>query len=498
MYLIGFDIGSSSIKASLVDSSSGKTIMHCSEPPNEMDIASRHPTWAEQEPENWWKHLCVASKNLIQNSQIDAMQIKGIGIAYQMHGLVIVNEKQEVLRPAIIWCDSRATQIGKQALKDLGKDYCLNRLLNGPGNFTLSKLRWVKENEPDVYANVHKFMLPGDFIAMKLSGKINTTVQGMSEGIAWDFVEHGPAKELIDYYELDEKLIPEILPSLSEQGRVTEAAAAETGLEVGTPICYRGGDQPNNAMSLNVLNPGEIAATGGTSGVVYAISDQLVFDPLSRVNSFAHINHQENLNRIGVLLCINGAGITYRWLRQQMANEEFNYEQMESLLSQVPIGSNGLRIYPFGNGAERMLENQNLGARFYHVNFNQHKKEHFFRAALEGVAFSFIYGMNILKDMGIKISVIKVGNDNLFQSKVFSETVSALSGAKIHVLKTNGATGAAKAAGVVAGIFKNLEEAFKSVEVSQEYKVLPKQEYTEVYTQWEQELNEILKSTEIQ
>lgn len=469
MYLLGLDIGSSSVKAAIVDAQTGQSLSLVQQPSIEMDIISRFSGWAEQQPEVWWHNTGVAINAAIEKAGIKGKDIASIGISYQMHGLVLVDENQNILRPAIIWCDSRAVPIGDQALEDLGRDHCLENYLNSPGNFTASKLKWVKDNEPDIFKKIHKVMLPGDYIAMKLSGEFNTTITGLSEGIFWNFKTHGVATDLLDYYGIDKKLLPEIVPCIGLQGQVKDSVANKFGLKPGVAISYRAGDQANNAMSLGALNPNQVAATGGTSGVVYGIVDKLIYDKQSRINGFAHVNHTKASPRIGALLCINGAGIQYAWMRKQIAQDGVQYSDMERMVSSIPVGSDGLRIIPFGNGAERMLNNTNPGARINNLQFNRHTRAHFYRAALEGIAFSFIYGFQLLKELGLDPQVIKAGNDNLFQSSIFSTTIANLLNINIELAKTSGAIGAAQASGVGINIYKNIEEAVQQIEIDKTY-----------------------------
>jgi xylulokinase len=380
-----------------------------------------------------------------------------------MHGLVLVDKNQKVLRPSIIWCDSRAVSIGEKAFSEIGDKHCLEHLLNSPGNFTASKLKWVKENEPDLFDKVHKMMLPGDYIAMRLTGVINSTISGLSEGMFWDFKNNGLAKFLIDYYGITQGMMPDLVPTFSEQGKLSISAAEELGLSAGTVIAYRAGDQPNNALSLNVLNPGEIAATAGTSGVVYGVSDVVKYDPQSRVNTFAHVNHTSKDTRLGVLLCINGTGILNSWLKKNVVPESMKYCEMDIAAEKISIGSDGLSVLPFGNGAERMLGNKTLGAVVSGMNFNIHNRSHLLRASQEGIVFSFQYGMEVMKGIGINPSVIRAGNANMFLSPVFRSTLANISGAKIELYDTDGSQGAAKGAGVGAGIYKSFGEAFSSL-----------------------------------
>ncbi|MCC8095678.1 MAG: carbohydrate kinase [Tannerellaceae bacterium] len=463
MYLLGCDIGSSSIKASLVDQESGLTVGSDFYPKEEAPIKAVKPGWAEQDPEDWWHDLKIAVQGAIAKAGIDGREISAIGISYQMHGLVVVDKKKEVLRPSIIWCDSRAVPYGDRAFNVIGEKECLSHLLNLPGNFTAAKLAWIKENEPCIFESIDKIMLPGDYIAMRLTGDIVTTVSGLSEGIFWDFKNNSLSSGIMNYFGFSESLIPEIRPTFGLQGELLESVATELGMKKGTPVTYRAGDQPNNALSLNVLNPGEIAATGGTSGVVYGVNGNVSYDKLSRVNTFAHVNHSEVQTRLGVLLCINGVGILNSWVKRNVAPEGIDYNQLNELAMTAPIGSNGLAILPFGNGVERMLQNKPTNCSIHGLNFNIHTKSHVARAAQEGIVFSFKYGMDIMNEMGMDIEVIRAGYANMFLSPIFREALAGVTGAVIELYDTNGAVGAAKGAGMGAGIYPSAEEAFRSL-----------------------------------
>ena len=428
MYLLGYDIGSSSVKASLVNAESGKCVASAFYPKTEAEIIAVQPGWAEQKPEMWWANLKLATQDVMDASSIRKEDIAAIGISYQMHGLVCVDKNQQVLRPAIIWCDSRAVPYGEKAFHSLGEERCLSHLLNSPGNFTASKLAWVKENEPEIYARIDKIMLPGDYIAMKLTGEVCTTVSGLSEGMFWDFKNSEVAKFLMEYYGFDSSLIAAIKPTFSEQGRVTTFAAAELGLKEGTPVTYRAGDQPNNALSLNVFNPGEIASTAGTSGVVYGVNGAVNYDPQSRVNTFAHVNHTAERTRLGVLLCINGTGILNSWVKRTVVPAGVSYAEMNELAAQAPIGSGGISILPFGNGAERMLQNRETGCSINGINFNLHTRNHIIRAAQEGIVFSFKYGIDIMEGMGMDVRKIHAGHANMFLSPIFRDTLAGVTG----------------------------------------------------------------------
>ena len=494
MYLLGYDIGSSSVKASLVNAETGVCVASAFYPKVEAEIIAVQPGWAEQKPEMWWQNLKLATAAVMEQSAVSAEQIAAIGISYQMHGLVCVDKDLQVLRPAIIWCDSRAVGYGQKALETLGESVCLSHLLNSPGNFTASKLAWGKENEPDIYARIYKIMLPGDYIAMRMTGEVCTTVSGLSEGMFWDFKNNCVADFLMEYYGFDKSLIPDIRPTFSEQGRMTASVAEELGLRAGIPVTYRAGDQPNNALSLNVFNPGEIASTAGTSGVVYGVNGTVNYDPQSRVNTFAHVNHTDEQTRLGVLLCINGTGILNSWIKRTMGTD-VSYAEMNDLAAGVPVGSQGLSVIPFGNGAERVLGNKEPGCSLQGLNFNSHTRAHIMRAAQEGIVFSFKYGMEVMEQMGMHITNIHAGNANMFLSPIFRNTLAGVTGATIELYDTDGSVGAAKGAGMGAGIYKDNTEAFSTLKKLQviEPDVQAAEQYQAAYALWKERLANVVR-----
>ena len=484
MYLIGYDIGSSSVKASVVCAETGQCVASAFYPKQEAEIIAHKPGWAEQDPESWWTYLKQCTQEVLQG--VPATEVGAIGISYQMHGLVCVDKDLKALRHSIIWCDSRAVPYGQEAFEALGSDYCLTHYLNAPGNFTLAKLAWVKEHEPALFERIYKVMLPGDYIGMRLTGEVCTTVSGLSEGIAWDFKENQSAHALLKHFGFPEEILPEIRPTFGEQGRVTASAAAELGLKAGIPVTYRAGDQPNNALSLGVLNPGEIASTAGTSGVVYGVNDQVSYDPLSRVNIFAHVNHEVAKPRLGVLLCINGTGILNSWMRRNLASPDISYAKMNVLASMAPIGADGMSILPFGNGAERMLQNKEIGCSIHGLNFNVHDQRHLLRAAQEGIVFSFKYGIEIMEQMGLKVSKIHAGHANMFLSPLFRETLASITGATVELFDTDGSVGAARGAGIGVGCYPTMQDAFihlRKLDVI-EPDVKHLEAYNEAYARW--------------
>lgn len=487
MYRIGYDIGSSSVKVALIDVQTGKKVEVLQEPETEMSITAKQPGWAEQDPELWWEYVCTVTKRLLTKREIKPEEISGIGISYQMHGLVIIDDQGQVIRDAIIWCDSRAVNVGQSAFMAIGTEKCEQTLLNSPANFTASKLGWLAQNEPENFKRIAKFMLPGDYIAYRFCGKATTTPSGLSEGVFWNFKDNEVSQDILTHFGIENRQVPEICDTFSQQGIIAAIGAQESGLAVGTPICYRAGDQPNNALSLSIFEPGEVAATGGTSGVMYAVTNSMSVKEYEKVNNFLHVNSSNEHKRIGKLLCINGCGITYRWLKDQLDID--SYEDMNTLAGRIPIGSDGVCVLPFGNGAERMLKNKDIGAHILNLNYNRHTREHLCRAALEGIAFSFVYGMEIMREDGIKSSIIRAGNDNLFRAPIFSETVATLLDHSIEIYDTTGAVGAARATLVEDRGLEYVRKAVLDNDYETTYHPLPNKEpYHKAYQNWKSTL----------
>lgn len=486
MYLLGLDVGSSSVKAALVEAESGKCVASDFFPKSEAPIKALNPGWAEQDPESWVEYARLSVKSCMEKSGVSPADVKAIGISYQMHGLVAIDRDRRVIRDAIIWCDSRGVPYGEKALAEVGADKCLPHLLNQPGNFTATKLAWMKENEPELFARIWKIMLPGDYLAMRLTGEICTNPEGLSEYMLWDFKENGPAAFMMDYFGYDLSMLPEIKPTFSDQGHLTREAAEAFGLAEGTPVTYRAGDQPNNALSLNVFEPGEVASTAGTSGVVYGINGTVDYDPRSRVNNFAHVNHTAEAPRIGVMTCISGTGILNSWVHRNIC-PGVSYAEMNELAAHAPVGSAGVTVLPFGNGAERVLENRQIGCSFHGINFNIHNRDHIIRAEQEGIVFSFYYGMEIMKEMGMRIDTIHAGHANMFLSPIFRDTLAGVSGATIRLVDTDGAVGAAKGAGIGLGYYKDNKEAFASLKtISEITPAADRTPYLEAYARWKE------------
>jgi len=484
MLLLGIDIGTSSVKVGIVDAATQQIIASAQYPDEESPIKALHPGWAEQSPLMWWEQAQQALARCHAKKAYNPADIAAIGIAYQMHGLVLVDKDQNVLRDSIIWCDSRAVEIGDKAFAAIGEENCLSHLLNSPGNFTAAKLAWVKENEPELYSKIDKIMLPGDYIAMKLTGEITTSVSALSEGVFFDFKTNGISKEIINYFGFSESLFPVINPVFSSHGTLLASVAEKLGLKAGIPVTYKSGDQPNNALSLNVLNPGEVAATAGTSGVIYGVSDQLTYDQQSRINTFAHVNYADQQKRLGVLLCINGTGSLYRWAKYNFG-AGLSYTQMNNEAKKAPLGSDGLQILPFGNGAERMLNNKQVGAHIQNIDLNLHTQAHIFRAVQEGIASAFRYGLDIMRSNGMNPTVIRAGKSNLFLSELFTETFVNATGVPVELYNNDGSVGAALGAGIGAGIFKSPTEAFSNTKAVQLVEPSGKQ-FEPVYQKWKE------------
>ncbi len=489
MKLLGIDVGSSSVKVALLDGDSGAVLGQAYHPKSEMPMEAKEAGWAEQDPQMWWDSLLAALNELKHTASFAG--VKAIGISYQMHGLVAIDEKKQPVRPSIIWCDSRAVSIGEEAFQAIGEENSLSKMLNSPGNFTASKLAWVKANEPDIYSRISKIMLPGDYIAMRLTGDIGTTSTGLSEGILWDFSQRGVSEDVMGQFGFDKSLIPEMRSTIGEQCRIDPEVASELGIDPDAKVTYRAGDQPNNALSLNVLEPGEIATTAGTSAVVYGVADHNCYDLGQRVNTFLHVNDTEDAPRNGILLCVNGSGILYNWLRKLLGK---GYEEMNALAAEAPIGSEGVCFYPFGNGAERVLNNKNPMASLWNVNFNRHDNTHIVRSAKEGIVFAMNYGVEVFREMNIPVQVMKAGFANLFQSALFREAFVNTTGAPLELYETDGSVGAARAAGMGLRHW-TAAEAFGSLKRIgiQEPTADRQHRYQEAYAHWKQGLDQIMK-----
>ena len=492
MLLCGIDVGTSSIKLSVVDASTKKVIHTCSFPETENEIISVSPGFAEQNPEHWWYCVMQVIKMANATKKYNPLDISAIGISYQMHGLVILDKDKQVLRPSIIWCDSRAASIGDLAFEALGKEKLLKDLLNSPGNFTASKLAWVKNNEPQIYEQIKHVILPGDFISYKFTDELTTTISALSEGIFWDFNKNEISKDLLDYYGFDVSFFPEIKQVFENHGQISNTMASELGLSTNLKITYKAGDQPNNALSLGVVEPGEIATTAGTSGVIYGVSSELKYDPNCRVNSFAHVNYTKDLRRIGVLMCINGTGILNRWLKENFFSTN-SYTDLNSYANQSEIGSKDLMCFPYGNGAERIFNNKIIGGSFRNLDFNRHQKNEISRSVQEGIAFSMVYGLELLNSSGIVPQKIKAGYANMYLSSIFSSTIVNASNVSIQLLESDGAYGAALGAGIGSHYYKSVHEGINSIKLLSE--ILPdqnKNKTSDFYEKWKSELLKML------
>lgn len=460
--LLGLDIGSSSIKGVILDLASGKPLAQASSPATELEISAPVAGWAEQHPDLWWEHVCHVIAALRTHSPTALQSVKAIGIAYQMHGLVLVDAQSRPLRPAIIWCDSRAVPYGERAAAKLGSDTCLRQFGNSPGNFTAAKLAWVKENEPDVIRQASHFMLPGDYIALKLTGKVGTTSSGLSEGVLWNFPQNTLASDVLTAFDLPDSLVPPIGDNVGVFEGVRSDVAKELGLPPGVPVTYRAGDQPNNALALNVLRSGEVAANAGTSGVVYGVTNKLGVDPSSRVNNFLHVNSTTKDPRIGVLMCVNGTGSFYRWVRNTFAPTT-TYGELNRLAEASPVGAHALIGLPYGNGAERTLGNVTLGASFEQLDLNRHSLSDVIRATQEGIVFALCYGVEIMQGMGLTPTRVRAGNANMFQSPLFCRTFTTTLNVPLELYTTDGAEGAARGAGIGAGLL-SYSDAFEGLQ----------------------------------
>ena len=484
MYFLGIDLGSSSIKLAVLDGTTGKAIANTTVPDKEMQMHAKQSGWAEQDPESWWSYTCDGIAKL-KNQGISIELIKAIGISYQMHGLVLTDRDLNVLRPSIIWCDSRAASLGRAIYQEKGNDFFQSRILGSPGNFTASKLKWVQENEPELFKKAAHLMLPGDYLAAKFSGVAQISKSGLSEAALWNFNQGKLATDVLDAMGLPADLIPEQVANFGHQCTIMPAVAKKLGLSKDVQVTYRAGDQPNNALSLHVNQPGEIATTAGTSAVIYSVTDKDSYDKENRVNTFLHVNDIPEHKRNGVLLCINGSGILYQWLRKIVSAGSENlvsYDFLNNQAARVQAGSDGLRFYPFGNGVERIFNNKEATSGLQNLNFNRHETSHLVRAACEGIVFAMNYGFEIMQEIGAGGNRVKATQANLFLSPVFREIFVNTTKTTLELYETNGAEGAARGAAYGYGHYKDLNEANNGLQLISTQE--PNTELSNTYSEW--------------
>lgn len=453
MYTLGLDIGSSSVKACLYDARSFRIVGTSTSPSHEMPITAPEPGWAEQDPEVWWHHTIVACDDLRARHPAAWATVKAIGIGYQMHGLVTLDAGDKPVRPAIIWCDSRAVETGNSITGLIGRQRLLDSNLNTPGNFTVSKMVWMMQNEPDNWSKVAIGMLPGDYIAYRLSGDKTTSKSGLSEMILWNFLTNEIDTLILNNYPSIRAILPKIVPNIGVATSISMESAEMLGLQDDVVLSYRSGDQPNNAFGLGVTEPGSVGINAGTSGVVYAVTDKPVVDVAETFNPFLHVNNNESQKRIGLLLCLNGCGIMNAQIRR--LTKASSYEMMNEKADDVPLGSDGLQIFPFGNGAERMFGNRNLGASIHGWDLVRHNDAHFFSASLEGIAATLSYGIDHMRSLGVNINKIHAGRANLFLSPLFCELIAAIARVDVYLFESDGASAAAKGAAYGAGLINS-------------------------------------------
>lgn len=441
MAFLGIDVGTSSVKVSIVGED-GVILASATAPASsERAINSPNPNWAEQNPEDWWEDAQQAILNLPLEARL---QVEAIGIAYQMHGLVLVDSQFQPVRPSIIWCDGRNIQESQILAESLGLDALENRLLNKPGTLTLAKLAWVAEHEPETLAKAHTFGLPGDFIAYKLTGEWSTTKSGYSEMVGWDFGASIPFEE--GFRKAGWKLpLPEARPNLEEGAPIQKVIAEKLGLPPSARVTYRAGDQPNNAFGLGVLQQGETAISAGTSGVLYGIGDS---SPglHEGINRFLHVNSQ-----IGVLMCLNGVGSALAFARRTWFQNQ-SYEALSELASQANP-ENCPYFFPFGNGAERILSERAFSG-FTELDFNRHNLPELARSVFEGIAFAYRLGSEKMEKAGCLSKVVNGTESGLLKSSFFAQLLANELQVELILSEGDGSTAAAR--GAALGIKKIL------------------------------------------
>jgi len=466
-YLLGIDIGTSGTKALLINASKDGEVV--ASRTKTYPLYTPKPQWAEQEPEDWWQATIAAVRDIISESGVDPKQIKGVGLSGQMHGSVFLDAANSVLRPAILWCDQR-TQAECDWITDaVGREKVVE-LISNPvlTGFTAGKIIWLRNNEPEVYRQVRKVLLPKDYIRLMLTGEFATEVSDASGTALFNVTKRDWAYEMLDAIDIPKDWMPKAFESPEVSGRVNAEAAALTGLAVGTPVVGGGGDQAAGAVGNGIVEPGIISSTVGTSGVVFAFADKPVVDPKLRVHTFCHAVPGK-WHVMGVML---SAGGSLRWYRDTFADAEASvaevlnrdpYDIMSEEAAGVPAGSEGLIFLPYLTGERTPYPDPNARGVFFGVTLRS-DRAHFVRSVLEGVAYGLKDSFGILSEMNVPITQVRASGGGA-RSDVWRQIQADVSGYD-HVtinIDEGPALGVALLAGVGTGIYPSVEQACRSV-----------------------------------
>jgi xylulokinase len=466
MNLLGIDVGTGGTRAVLINESgqiiASSTIEHA-------PFASPETGWAEQDPRDWWRASSAAVREVLGGNNVRPEEIAAVGLSGQMHGAVLLDERDQVLRPAIIWCDQRSeaqcsalTQaIGAKRLIEL----TCNPALTG---FTLPKIMWVREFEPDLWQLVRSVLLPKDYVRLKLTGDKATDVADASGTLLLDVAGRKWSQEMLAASEIKESLLPRVYESQEVTGSISTTAAAETGLLKGTPVVAGAGDQAAGAIGMGIVTPGSVSATIGTSGVVFAATNTPSLDPQGRVHTFCHAIPE----RWHVMGVTQGAGLSLRWFRDQfgvVSNEGDPYGSLTKEAARVPSGANKLLWAPYLMGERTPHLDPNARAALVGLTAS-HKRAHIVRAILEGVAFSLRDTFEIFKEMRVPVETVRLGGGGA-RSPLWRQIQADIYGRVVEIVEAEegAAYGVALLAGVAAGLWSSVDHACDAVVRTREH-----------------------------
>lgn len=464
-YLIGIDLGTSGVKTVLFDES-GKPVASSTV---EYPLYQPNLGWAEQDPEDWWKGTCESINNVMLKSGVNKQDVKGVGLSGQMHGAVLLDKNDKVLRKAIIWCDQRSAAECDQITQLVGKERLIeitaNPALTG---FTASKVMWVKNNEPQIFEKIAKILLPKDYIRLRLTGEYATEVSDASGMQFMNIAQRKWSSEVLGKLEISESMLGKMYESQEVTGKVTASAAAITGLNEGTIVVGGAGDQAAGAVGNGIVKPGVVSSTIGTSGVVFAYTDKLTIDPLGRVHTFCHAVP----NTYHIMGVTQGAGLSLKWFRDNFCMEELMtaelsnidvYKLLDAEAENITPCSDGLVYLPYLMGERTPHLDPDARGVFFGLTA-KHTKPHFVRSIMEGVTYSLRDCLEIIRGMGVEVSEVRASGGG-GKSKIWRQMQADVFGTNINrIFSDEGpALGVAILAGVGAGIYDSVPQACSNV-----------------------------------
>jgi xylulokinase len=458
--LLGIDVGTGGTRAALVDPR-GRVIGAATA--EHAPMSSRRFGWAEQSPEDWWRAACQAIRECLAKTSVSAAEVSAIGLTGQMHGLVLLDAQDRVVRPAIIWCDQRTEQECRDITQRVGAERLIELTANPAlTGFTLPKIWWVRRHEPELWARVRSLMLPKDYVRFRLTGERAIDVADASGTLMFDVVHRRWSQEMLKISQLDEALLPKVFESVEISAYVHQDGANQAGLRPGIPVVAGAGDQAAGAVGMGIVKPGAVSATIGTSGVVFAATSAPVLEPHGRIHTFCHAIP----NRWHVMGVTQGAGLSLRWFRDQFGagadDGRDPYDRLADEAAQAPAGADGLLWAPYLMGERTPHLDPNARGALVGITA-QHTRAHVIRAILEGVAFSLRDSLTLFREIGVPIESIRLGGGGA-RSPLWQQIQADIYGMPVELIEADegGAYGAALLAGVGSGNWSSVEAACES------------------------------------